>query len=205
MIDHVHKCIFIHMPFTGGTSIEHWLMGKDYWYINKEEKHLTANQAKEKYREYWDSYFKFSLVRHPYTRCVSALKDAQYGVFENNGYLDLSTYLKMYGFPMIVEHDHRFVSLSELSTNGMNEYSVYSNFIGDEIDKIYRFEEGHINIQKDLAKKLDIKNIRPIKKLMSSSYKPKISDYSEVDIVYAYDFDKFGYKKSPNFFKNNNQ
>lgn len=189
------------MPFTGGTSIEHWLVGKDYWYINKEEKHLTANQAKEKYREYWDSYFKFALVRHPYTRCVSTLKDPQYGVFEYNGCLDLSGYIKMYGFPMIIEHDHRFSSLDKLSTHNMNQYSVYSNFIGDEMDKIYRFEEGHSNIQKDLAKKLNIKKIRPLKKLMASTHKPKIFKYDQVDIVYAYDFDKFGYTKSQKFFR----
>lgn len=205
MIDHKHKCIFVHLPFTGGTSIENWLVGKDYWFISKEEKHLTANQAKEKYKEYWDSYFKFSLVRHPYTRCVSALKDPQYGVFANDGRIDLSKYLKMYGFPLTIEHDHRFASLDNLSTSNMNKYSVYSNFIGNEMDKIYRFEEGHKNIQKDLAKKLNIKKIRPIKKLMFSVHKPEISDYSEVDSVYAYDFQKFGYKQSPNFFQNKNQ
>lgn len=47
MISHEHKCIFIHIARTAGTLIEQLVCGKDYWQINKREKHLWSNEAKK--------------------------------------------------------------------------------------------------------------------------------------------------------------
>jgi len=71
MISHKHKCIFIHVPRTGGTSIEWALEGKSVFNETPSEKHLTASASMEMYKEYWDSYFKFSFVRNPWDRVVS--------------------------------------------------------------------------------------------------------------------------------------
>ena len=51
MISHKYKCIFIHIPRTGGTFIENLIFGKDWWGIDKKTKHITASQAKEIYKE----------------------------------------------------------------------------------------------------------------------------------------------------------
>ena len=73
MISHEYRCIFIHIPRTGGSSIEKALVGRNWWSISKETKHITASQAREVYGDYWGKYFKFSFVRNPWDRCVSLL------------------------------------------------------------------------------------------------------------------------------------
>ena len=71
MISHELKCIFIHIPRTGGSIIEKLLVGQDWWIFDKKTKHLIASQAKKLYSEYWNDYFKFSFVRDPYSRMLS--------------------------------------------------------------------------------------------------------------------------------------
>ena len=74
MISHKHKCIFIHIQRTGGTSIERWLQGEDQWNLKHNYKHITTSYAKERaYPEYYDDYFKFTFVRNPYERVLSEL------------------------------------------------------------------------------------------------------------------------------------
>jgi hypothetical protein len=79
MISHKHKAIFIHIPRTGGTSIEMMIDGRDWWYVDPEEKHIPASKAKQLYAEWWNDYFKFSLVRNPWDRIVSMYRNPNYG------------------------------------------------------------------------------------------------------------------------------
>jgi hypothetical protein len=72
MIDHQRKLIFIHIARTGGTSIEAALVGRDWWDIDPDSKHLSASQTRRLYgEEFWHSYLKFSVVRNPWDRVVS--------------------------------------------------------------------------------------------------------------------------------------
>lgn len=72
MINHELKCIFIHIPRCGGSSIEVGLDGKDWWHSPlRQEKHITAKRAKVLYGEWWNDYFKFSMVRNPWDLEVS--------------------------------------------------------------------------------------------------------------------------------------
>lgn len=66
MICHDLQCIFVHVPRTAGSSIEHALVGEDWWLVDSESKHLSARHARERYPEYWDRYFKFGVVRNPF-------------------------------------------------------------------------------------------------------------------------------------------
>ena len=60
--------IFIHIPRTGGTSIE-----KSFGLtLGNEEKHLSAAELREKAGpEKWAQSFVFSFVRNPWDRIIS--------------------------------------------------------------------------------------------------------------------------------------
>ena len=87
-VSHQHKIIFVHVPRTGGSGIEHVLeiCGDDnqgtltpprpdmlFGLVgNKALQHLTAMDIRNHLgREIYDRYFKFAFVRNPYDRVVS--------------------------------------------------------------------------------------------------------------------------------------
>ncbi|WP_226397929.1 sulfotransferase family 2 domain-containing protein [Synechococcus sp. MU1648] len=89
MISHDKKCIFIHIPKCGGTSVEDVIWPKDQgrteqdlWmgfvtrFENKYQtgglQHLLAWQVRQEVgSDAFDSYYKFTFVRNPWDRIVS--------------------------------------------------------------------------------------------------------------------------------------
>ncbi|MFG0773282.1 sulfotransferase family 2 domain-containing protein [Vibrio plantisponsor] len=107
MIFHSYKSIFIHIPKTGGSSVENLLWPdlstrteSDLWmglvrpYFNKYQtgglQHLLAHQIKKEVGEdIFRQYYKFTLVRNPWDKVIS-----QY-MFMINKRDDLRTYINM--------------------------------------------------------------------------------------------------------------
>jgi hypothetical protein len=74
MIYHQYKCIYIHIPKTGGKSVNNALgLG---WPGHKD----ISQYASELNAAVFQSYFKFSIVRNPWARLVS-----EYNFQKNNG------------------------------------------------------------------------------------------------------------------------
>lgn len=117
MICHHHKCIFIHIPKTAGQSIEHVfldLLGLTWEtraplllrFNDRKElgpprlAHLKANDyVNFKYisEELFNSYFKFSFVRNPWSRLVSFYNYRKYYLFYNFKYFVMKHLEKKYG------------------------------------------------------------------------------------------------------------
>lgn len=74
MISHAHKCIFIHVPKCGGTSIEAYLREHAAALGHLPEPGLDLTLRREGLAEVLNrhpDYFVFSFVRHPFDRLVS--------------------------------------------------------------------------------------------------------------------------------------
>jgi hypothetical protein len=80
MINHKYKFVFIHIPKTGGRSIEKYLLDKNIHSDDLVDKfsdntiinpHLTINDYINIYGDEILSYFWFCIVRNPFDRIVS--------------------------------------------------------------------------------------------------------------------------------------
>lgn len=158
MISHELRCIFVHIPRCAGTSVEIWLTGQDYWQVDPRMKHCTAATAKDIYAEYWDSYFKFSIVRHPFQRFLSCLHYAShFGLFiDGDKNIDFSKYHDKFGRDIIVEHDHRFFSYGDVASSVHSKGCVYGNILDATLDAIYHFESLKDDME-NLCKTLGVK------------------------------------------------
>jgi len=138
MINHEYKCIFIHIPRCGGTSIEA-MFNIDMWAYDKgKTKHLIASTAKELYKDYWNSYFKFSIVRNPWDRMVSMRKHHYYyGVNSHSGTIDVSGYIDKFS-PR--EIDTRSLSMDDKFSAPIPN-AVYANILNEPLDYVGKFEE----------------------------------------------------------------
>jgi hypothetical protein len=65
MINHQYRCIFIHIPRTGGKSLQRFFGTK--WQDHKD----ISRYAQELKPEIFTSYYKFAVVRNPWARLVS--------------------------------------------------------------------------------------------------------------------------------------
>jgi hypothetical protein len=77
MISHSKRFIFIHIPKSGGTSVE-WALRKHGVWIDDDTKHegiyykhATARDLKRMLSDEFDKYFKFTVVRNPWDWAVS--------------------------------------------------------------------------------------------------------------------------------------
>lgn len=79
------KCIFIHIPRAAGSSIEDTSIFKDQRDKTGEEVggHASAKEYRERWPDKFNSYFKFTFVRNPYSRAVSAFFYLSHGGSRN--------------------------------------------------------------------------------------------------------------------------
>lgn len=147
MINHNHKFIFIHIPKTGGTSLE-------YFFCKNEEvphKHFNATSCKRHFSQQWDNYFKFSIVRNPWDKVVSqwCMQKKRYG----NSIKSFKQFVEVpQGFPLQPQ-------LWYLSEPSCISYNSIINYVQGNIDFILRFE----NLQEDFNNLCSHLNINPQK------------------------------------------
>lgn len=194
-IDHEKKLIFIHIPKNAGTSIIK-AMGVENLYMDK-----TIEEYKEHYQDYWNKYTKFTVVRDPIDRFISAYKFArmkesvwfsangQEGLEKHEHYdlcnsMDINEYIK-YVYNNKKKYNRWIIPQTFIISNGMNEI---------EIDYFVRYE----NLLEDL-KKIGIENIEKLNssniqdnKLIKLTRKSK----SMLHEIYNIDYQNFNYTKN---------
>lgn len=196
MINHKYKFIFIHIPRTGGSSIEYALCNRNWWKTHPPSKHLTAHIAKKIYAPYWDDYFKFSFVRNPWDRMVSMLR---YGSFYglslgSRGEICTDAYFNKF---KKIEYDYRFFNENQFEDLEEKHNSVYMNILGEEMNFIGKFE----NLQEDLDLVCDLIKIKnnKLKHLEKSQMRLPYQQYynnfnkSIISKKYEIDIKKFNY------------
>lgn len=83
MINHQHKFLFVHIPRTGGTSIESQFEYNEskeknkHWNLNNWKNHLSDEDFK--------NYFKFTFVRNPWDILISKYMCGYYAIKNGGG------------------------------------------------------------------------------------------------------------------------
>lgn len=204
-INHEKKLIFINIPKNAGTSIIMSMGIEDVHTDTNVYMDKNISDYKTHYYEYWNKYKKFSVVRNPIDRFISAykfsrMKESEWfsstgknGLRKHDHYdlcnkMDINDYIEF-----LYKNPKKFnLWLIPQSWFFMSKDRNKNNFT--EIDYFIRYE----NLIEDL-KKVKIYNI---KKINNS----KIEDDSLIQlskkslnllhIIYEIDFINFEYKKS---------
>lgn len=191
------ECIFIHIPKSAGVSINRELFG------NLGGAHRTVRTYKRVFGPLtFSRYFKFTFVRNPYSRLLSAYRFLKKGGFCEKDRLWAEQNLAPYNTFRDFVHGW----LTEESILEYNHFIPQFMFICDrsyepEVDYIGRFETIEEDFQKicshlKITRKLKKHNSGPEKENHWSSY----YTYEELDKVYNIynrDFALFGYSKNP--------
>lgn len=200
MISHKYRCIFVHLPRTGGSSFEHAIIGKNWWSIEPKSKHLLASQAKKLYSPYWDDYFKFAIVRNPWDRCVSLLQFASIYYGSSGSELTkgmLDWYKERFGYPVTIEYDYRFYTREEVWLPEHKGHQVYGNVLDEDLDFVARFESLESDFT-EIAKTIGLASKALPRKAQSKDRGPYDQYYSDelkaiVGDLYQNDISEYGY------------
>lgn len=181
------KLIYIHIPKTGGTSVEKVLFDRE----NSSE-HVPIQYYKEYYPQYYADFYIVTFVRNPYTRMISVYNYYRAGG-NKKGALDQKL---AEAFRRINSLDV-FVDLFDYMKNLLH-LKRQIDFIGAayRVDWIGRFETFNEDLQ-TLIVKFNIP--RQIVHYRSAEYPDDIMVTKKflefVDEYYNEDFERFGYSK----------
>lgn len=190
------KCIFIHIPKTAGTSIEQFLKddGKnhiDYLGVrnNRSMHHYTATDLKRELPVLFNTYYKFSIVRNPYDRLLSAY---YWTPIPDVGYKSGKTKVEFLNYVSRVVKNNKYYD-NIYNDHFMPQYMfIYNNKL--LVDNIFKYEDLEWVVS-FLKKKLDIKKEFPL--LNKSKIKKDFWNDNQKERIYKLyhqDFFLFNYK-----------
>ena len=145
------KCVFIHIPKTGGASIRHGVFKSEY--KGPVFAHIPPD---------WQKYYKFAFIRNPFDRLVSAWKmftdgmENTYRIFEIDQSLSLSDFLAIVTDESIAYGERRTTIAEKIRHHTIPQTHPFNCL--QEADFIGRFE----NLQEDWEKVCQDIGIEPI-------------------------------------------
>ena len=175
-----YKTCYIHIPKTGGTTIEHIIRK------NRQKKRGSEHLPIEKYKDYYH-YYIFSIVRNPYTRIISVYNyykqggnQSEHDINLMNKDTSLCDFLIKYNSKKI-SHLRTQFSFLKNSTN-INYIGKFEKF-EDEVKKICEILKIEVN---------KIPNKRNSKYINNIIITPKFINL--VNKIYREDFINYNYK-----------
>jgi hypothetical protein len=184
-ISDAHSAIFIHIPKTGGTSIEKALgvFGghSTTRLFGREMQHYTSREVRELFPEKWADYYKFSVVRDPVKRLVSEYK-RRMEVHNIDSDFDAFCLYTLQNLDHMVGHFHAHLR-------------PQSDYLSEEVDFVGRLEElgdnwrvlkGQLQIDEDLPHS----NASAPRQVLISAQSIDL-----INAVYQPDYDRFAYPK----------
>lgn len=211
MISHKHKFIFIHIPKTGGHSVDKFFLNKNM--VDDTKWHCTGNQIFNFLGEdKWQQYKTFTIVRNPWDRMVSEYSwQAQTGENQiatpwGNKEVTFKQFLKMVSKSPTDHHDMNSIRSfdtwyrhQEIKDGHLNEqYKFVIDSTGKTIiDNIIKFEnlnEGFRNMLSCIG--MPAEDLPHLNKSKHKHY-TEYYDQECIDMIhdrFRGDIDKFDYK-----------
>jgi len=189
MINHDKKIIFVHIPKTGGASIESLFCASPLY---GKEKHLMSHEYDPKYLK---SYFKFAFARNPWDRILSYYFFRLKKNYEMFGHGDsFSNWIKFLGNCRDNDYKNNFFQFY-LSIQNQSEFIFRNDYL--MVDYVGKFE----NLQQDfnaICDKAKMSRRRlPHKNKSNHKHYTEYYDDETRQIVakkYAKDIEYFGYE-----------
>lgn len=190
---HYYHCIFFHIPKTAGVAVSQSLFG------NLGLGHINIEGARQRFSdEEFRVYFKFTIVRNPYSRVYSAFHFLKNGGFSiRDEAWALENLAGIDDFQSFV-HDWLTPDHCELMTHFLPQYKFVTCLDSGriELDFIGRYER----LNKDFKIiKRNMKNRQKLKTKNITPPKPPLVLTNEMrDVIhccYAKDFELFDYPK----------
>lgn len=206
------KAIFVHVPKTGGVSIDRYLVANCN--LTGFTGHHSVKVLKQKFPEAFDNYYKFAFVRNPWDRIVSAFFFLTQGGYSKIDKVIIEKYIAKYDgnftkFILDLPNNLHFVhapeSIQEECADGLpfetSHFIEQSYWICDQsdnvaVDFIGRFESFEADFQR-VCEALTIP-YRELIKSNSSSHMPYQACYTPetaeiVARLYKSDIARFKY------------
>ena len=198
VVCHIRKIIFIHIPKTAGSSIEHLLRDEGKYELDfigvrngRSTHHYMGIELKMILKELYPTYYKFSFVRNPYDRLISEYFWCRINNVGNkfnktfDEFLDyVEDVIKNKKFFKPIENDHFIPQYSFLF---FNKKLLVNN--------IFKYEDLE-NVTPLIKKRLKIKTVlqhlnKSVKNEITLTQEQKDRIYN----LYQIDFQTFNYDK----------
>lgn len=184
-----YKCIFIHVPKTGGISI-----CKD---LRVRNNHMTAEEWKAINPELFHSYYKFTFVRNPVDRLISCYRDLCFSLPSEDSDIELGEFIRK-----------NYSSIDHFAIEGLegllNEhfFQPQCNYIFDQagnrlvdyIGKMESFDEDRKIIYNNINLRISKNTKRNESKGPSTRLLP--DSIKKINSIYAEDIRLFSYENN---------
>ena len=178
MIIDKYKTIFVHIPKNAGTSIETLFMNNSFRV--QPNKHADIYEIKRKFKNSYNSYRKFTIIRNPYDKMVSWYFYLKKNLKENYNIIDFNEWIKD---PL------KFWHANDPTSYLKSQYKWIDNTV-----EIIKFENLNEEINEFFGKEIDL----PITNKSNHDHYLEYYNKESLDIIYdryKEDFEKFNYKK----------